>query len=224
MCVEVDLQEKVVEGFPLVVGQNQVLQHVRYEKRGLYCNKCFRQGHTAVVCRVGDKSIRNEGLRKEREEKDQGNIRITREKEFESLDVENLQLAVIVEDSEIVLNVSKESENVLNVSGLNFRGISHVPRDANMVQHGLAKLAISTGCDQYWLEEVPSIVGPIVLDDAKLPYGGSNFRGISHVPRDANMVQHGLAKLAISSGCDQYWLEDVPSATGPIVLDDAKLP
>ncbi|KAK1565699.1 hypothetical protein Q3G72_032858 [Acer saccharum] len=116
MCVEVDLQEKVVEGFPLVVGQNQVLQHVRYEKRGLYCNKCFRQGHTAVVCRVGDKSIRNEGLRKEREEKDQGNIRITREKEFESLDVENLQLAVIVEDSEIVLNVSKESENVLNVS------------------------------------------------------------------------------------------------------------
>ncbi|KAK1582601.1 hypothetical protein Q3G72_016649 [Acer saccharum] len=36
--------------------------------------------------------------------------------------------------------------------------------------------------------------------------------------------KHGLAKLAISSGCDQYWLEDVPSATGPIVLDDAKLP
>ena len=40
-----------------------------------------------------------------------------------------------------------------------------------MVQHGLAKLAISSSCDQYWLEEVPSAVGPIVLDDAKLPYG-----------------------------------------------------
>ncbi|KAK1564344.1 hypothetical protein Q3G72_001168 [Acer saccharum] len=48
-------------------------------------------------------------------------------------------------------------------------GISHVPRDANMVQCGLAKLAISSGCHQYWLEEVPSVVGPIVLDDAKLP-------------------------------------------------------
>ena len=40
-----------------------------------------------------------------------------------------------------------------------------------MVQHGLAKLAISSSYDQYWLEEVPSVVYPIVLDDAKLPYG-----------------------------------------------------
>ena len=102
-----------MEGFPLVVGQNQVWQQVRYEKRGLYCNKCFRQEHTAVVCRVSEKSIRKEGLRKEREEKvwkevgrkdslekgeeltvvvaqDQGNIEFNKEKEFESLCGENL--------------------------------------------------------------------------------------------------------------------------------------
>ncbi|KAK3188863.1 hypothetical protein Dsin_028424 [Dipteronia sinensis] len=69
MCVEVNLQDEVVKGFPLVVGQKQVWQKVRYEKRGFYCNKCFGQGHTDVVCRVGEKPIRKEGLRKEREEK-----------------------------------------------------------------------------------------------------------------------------------------------------------
>ncbi|KAI9184707.1 hypothetical protein LWI28_000187 [Acer negundo] len=120
MCVEVNLHEEVVEGFPLVVGQNQVWQQVRYEKRGFYCNKCFRQGHTAVVCRVGEKPIRKEGLRKEREEKvwkevgqkdslkkgedltvvvaqNQGNIEFNKENEFESLGGGNLQLAVTVE-------------------------------------------------------------------------------------------------------------------------------
>lgn len=43
-------------GFPLVAGnKNQVWQEVVYEKRGFYCKKCFRQGHTKAVCRVGDR-------------------------------------------------------------------------------------------------------------------------------------------------------------------------
>ncbi|KAK1552233.1 hypothetical protein Q3G72_012886 [Acer saccharum] len=224
MCVEVDLQEKVVEGFPLVVGQNQVLQHVRYEKRGLYCNKCFRQGHTAVVCRVGDKSIRNEGLRKEREEK----------------------LAVIVEDSEIVLNVSKESENVLNVSKDIVNGQVETGGCAGSKNtNENSEEGYSRG-EMVIVEEVKDVEEEVegvvcrnsfavlcdgdndVRIDPQKDYnsnpGGLNFRGISHVPRDANMVQHGLAKLAISTGCDQYWLEEVPSVVGPIVLDDAKLP
>ncbi|KAK2652286.1 hypothetical protein Ddye_012142 [Dipteronia dyeriana] len=69
ICVEVDLQDEVVECFPLVVGQKQVWQKVIYEKRGFYCNKCLRHGHTNIVCRVGEKPKRMDVLRKEREEK-----------------------------------------------------------------------------------------------------------------------------------------------------------
>ncbi|KAI9169721.1 hypothetical protein LWI28_016575 [Acer negundo] len=88
-------------------------------------------GTHCCMCRVGEKPIRKEGLRKEREEKvwkevrrkdslekgkdltvvlaqDQGNIEFNKEKEFKSLGGENLQLAVTVEESEIVLNVSKD--------------------------------------------------------------------------------------------------------------------
>ncbi|KAI9176278.1 hypothetical protein LWI28_000684 [Acer negundo] len=130
MCVEVDLQEEVVEGFPLVLEQNQVWQQVRYEKRVFYYNKCFRKGHTAVLCRVGEEPIREEGLRKEREEKvwkevgqkdclekvggysrREWGISNLKEKEFESLGGENLQLAVTVEESEIVLKVGKDIVN-----------------------------------------------------------------------------------------------------------------
>ncbi|KAF5445102.1 hypothetical protein F2P56_034180 [Juglans regia] len=67
LCVEVDLQKDPIEGFPLVVGQKQSWQKVIYEKRGFYCKKCCRQGHTKVVCRVGVMVKRKEGVRKEGE-------------------------------------------------------------------------------------------------------------------------------------------------------------
>ncbi|KAI9184691.1 hypothetical protein LWI28_000006 [Acer negundo] len=86
------------------------------------------------MCHVGEKPTRKEDLRKEREEKvwkevgqkdslekgdeltvvvaqDQRNIGMTKEKEFTGLGVENLQLAVTVEESEIVLNVSTNMVN-----------------------------------------------------------------------------------------------------------------
>lgn len=52
ICVEVDLKEDPVKSFPSVVGQqNHVWQEVVYENRDFYCRKCFRQGHTDIVCR-----------------------------------------------------------------------------------------------------------------------------------------------------------------------------
>ncbi|KAI9194953.1 hypothetical protein LWI28_010396 [Acer negundo] len=57
---------------------------------------------TVVVCRVGEKPIRKEDLRKERDEK---------ENELESLGGENSQLVVTVKESEIVLNVGKDIVN-----------------------------------------------------------------------------------------------------------------
>lgn len=55
-----------MDGFPLVVGKKQIRQKVTYEKRDFYCKKCFRQGHTAVVCRSGVKArakiSRKEGM------------------------------------------------------------------------------------------------------------------------------------------------------------------
>lgn len=42
ICVEVDLQDVMVDGFPIVVGQkHQIWQEVVYEKRGFYYTKCF---------------------------------------------------------------------------------------------------------------------------------------------------------------------------------------
>ncbi|XP_042958005.1 uncharacterized protein LOC122293494 [Carya illinoinensis] len=75
MCVEVDLLEEPVAGFPLVTGKTQIWQRVVYEKKGFYCKKCFRQGHTEMVCRTGEtvnRMSRREGkkvLEKEGEER-----------------------------------------------------------------------------------------------------------------------------------------------------------
>ncbi|XP_042959294.1 uncharacterized protein LOC122294521 [Carya illinoinensis] len=54
--VEVDLTMEPVKGFPMVVSPaNCIWQEAKYERTGFYCSKCFRQGHTSVVCRVGEK-------------------------------------------------------------------------------------------------------------------------------------------------------------------------
>lgn len=70
--VEVDLQDELVEGFPLVIGQKQIWQKVTYEKRVFYFKKCFWQGHTTIMCRSGKKSRANtskkEGMRGQRKE------------------------------------------------------------------------------------------------------------------------------------------------------------
>lgn len=54
MCVEVDLLDKVVKGFPIAVSPMKTIsQEVRYEKTGYYCKTCGRQGYPEAVCRVG---------------------------------------------------------------------------------------------------------------------------------------------------------------------------
>lgn len=45
-----------VKGFPIVVSPTKCIwQEARYEKQDLYCMKCYWQGHTVVVCRVGER-------------------------------------------------------------------------------------------------------------------------------------------------------------------------
>ncbi|XP_022889695.1 uncharacterized protein LOC111405160 [Olea europaea var. sylvestris] len=54
MCVELNLMDTVVKGFPISVSSTKTIwQKVRYEKMGYYCKKCGRQGHLEAVCRVG---------------------------------------------------------------------------------------------------------------------------------------------------------------------------
>lgn len=56
ICVEVDLSIELVQGFPLfylplsVFGKMHDMKKTRF-----YCHKCFRQEHTFVVCRVGER-------------------------------------------------------------------------------------------------------------------------------------------------------------------------
>lgn len=55
LCVEVDLKEEPIKGFPIVVSTNRTIwQEAWYEKIGFYYTKCCRQGHTKMVCRVGE--------------------------------------------------------------------------------------------------------------------------------------------------------------------------
>lgn len=54
ICVEVDLNEEPVQGFPIVMASTKLWQEARYERQGFYCSKCSRQGHTAIVCRTGE--------------------------------------------------------------------------------------------------------------------------------------------------------------------------
>ncbi|KAL6012411.1 hypothetical protein ACLOJK_002898 [Asimina triloba] len=58
ICVEVDLTMEPVKDFPIVVSPTKCIwQEARYEKPGFYCMKCHRQGHTAVVCRIGERLV-----------------------------------------------------------------------------------------------------------------------------------------------------------------------
>lgn len=55
ICVEVDLTLKSVKGLPIVVlPTNCFWQEAKYEKPGFYCMNCCRQGHTTIVCHVGE--------------------------------------------------------------------------------------------------------------------------------------------------------------------------
>ncbi|XP_035546552.1 uncharacterized protein LOC118348611 [Juglans regia] len=58
LCVAVDLRDKQIKGFPVMFGSHQIWQLVVYEKLGFYCNKCYRQGHTEVACRMGQRASR----------------------------------------------------------------------------------------------------------------------------------------------------------------------
>ncbi|XP_035544614.1 uncharacterized protein LOC118348003 [Juglans regia] len=58
MCVEIDLKDEPVQRFPIVMANKKVWQEVRYERPGFYCTKCWRQGHTAVVCRASEEAMR----------------------------------------------------------------------------------------------------------------------------------------------------------------------
>ncbi|KAK3184522.1 hypothetical protein Dsin_031808 [Dipteronia sinensis] len=121
-----------------------VLLHLANEKDYIHAwAREGRVGHTDVVCRVGEKPIRKEGLRKEREEKvwkevgrkdsqingekgnyltvvevqDQGDIENIKENVDESLRVEKLQKADIVEEGEFVQNINKYIVSVQVVNG-----------------------------------------------------------------------------------------------------------
>ena len=65
ICVKVDLTLDLMKGFPIVLSPTQCIwQEAKYEKMGFYYSKCFRQGHTSVVCRVGKKR-KDDGKQKE---------------------------------------------------------------------------------------------------------------------------------------------------------------
>lgn len=66
ICVEVDLMTKLLQHFPIVLSPSKCIwQEAKYEKLGFYCQKCFHQGHTSVVCRVGARR-KDEGEKKEK--------------------------------------------------------------------------------------------------------------------------------------------------------------
>ncbi|XP_031287891.1 uncharacterized protein LOC116146622 [Pistacia vera] len=55
LCIEMNLKEEPIKGFPITMSANRnIWQEVRYEKPGFYCTRCCRQGHTKVVCRIGE--------------------------------------------------------------------------------------------------------------------------------------------------------------------------
>lgn len=51
-----------------------------------------------------------------------------------------------------------------------------------------------------------------LLDDVKSRLSGLQCYEVTHVCREANLVAHTLAKLAIFGTMDHVWLEDYPSA------------
>jgi hypothetical protein len=57
-----------------------------------------------------------------------------------------------------------------------------------------------------------------LLDDIRTRLSGLHFGEVHHIYREANLVAHNLAKLAISSSMDHVWLEDYPSVVCPFVL------
>ncbi|KAG7970202.1 hypothetical protein I3843_07G070600 [Carya illinoinensis] len=58
LCIEIDLTEEPMQHFPIVVVNRKFWQEARYERPGFYCKKCYRQGHTSVVCRAGEGLVR----------------------------------------------------------------------------------------------------------------------------------------------------------------------
>ncbi|CAI9778458.1 unnamed protein product [Fraxinus pennsylvanica] len=64
ICVEIDLVAYMVECFPITFGSTTLWQRVKYEKLGFYCKKCRRQGHTEVVCRVGQQFHEKQKMKK----------------------------------------------------------------------------------------------------------------------------------------------------------------
>lgn len=65
LCVDVDLLDEPMSGFLLVASNKEPRwQEVMYEKRDFYCTKCFKQGHTAVVCRAREQ-VKAQVARKE---------------------------------------------------------------------------------------------------------------------------------------------------------------
>lgn len=75
ICVEVNLTIVPIKGFPIVVLPKKCIwQEEWYEKPGFYSTKCYNQGHTDVVCKVGERR-HSEGKPKELKKKWQPKIK-----------------------------------------------------------------------------------------------------------------------------------------------------
>ncbi|KAK3230811.1 hypothetical protein Dsin_002692 [Dipteronia sinensis] len=84
---------------------------------------------------------------------------------------------VVESDSQVVVSLVNSVSSPLDEIGLFINDIvdlmnsspqckmCFIPRKANMVAHGLAKLGLSSESDRFWIEEVPPSVAPIVLGE-----------------------------------------------------------
>lgn len=48
MCMEIDLIDEPVQGFPIMVANKKFWQEARYERQGFYYVKCYRQ----AICQL----------------------------------------------------------------------------------------------------------------------------------------------------------------------------
>ena len=116
-------------------------------------------------------------------------------------------------------------------------GVCYSPEIAEVlaIRRGL-RLAMETGLVPVVLESDASVVVNaigsqdrssydvgIIIHDISCLLRSPCFNSISFVPRLANKVAHGLAKLALRFVGESVWLEDCPLSVESLVLDDCPI-
>ncbi|XP_035541717.1 uncharacterized protein LOC118344704 [Juglans regia] len=177
MCVEIDLKEDLVQGFPIVVSVNKTLwQAVKYEKLGFYCTKCCRQGHTVAVCRIGE--YRKNSSRERITVSCQDWKKVTKENELQM----DISILKEIPQSTTDCKDNDEGKQVLNdLTIIELKEGEFTTNDGQSMEIlQLENMTVKVLPDCSGLEDVGTLVCEDVMAEEILKTVGSNFsKGLS---------------------------------------------